>query len=251
MSGSALSAVGISILQVAAAYTSTSITLPGLDSASWNATICFSISALVLVLTLVLYSALRSDDHTVLDQKKNFKDFDVEELPSEQPRSMYGCNFSVFYTAVVTLCLFPAITASIESTNKKIDPLVFNALHFLVFNIADLVGRFFSSIPFISPTNDTFLIAYSVLRSLFIPFFVACNFAGSSEPSFITSDAVYMLGLFLFGLTHGHCSTISLVAASKREDDAQNGRGARLAQFWMMVGIVVGGGASFGVHAIL
>jgi equilibrative nucleoside transporter 1/2/3 len=145
-------------------------------------------------------------------------------------------------------CLFPAITATIEPSSTKTDLLVFSALHFLVFNVADLAGRALTSIQILSPTNRTFLVTYSLSRTIFIPFFLACNVAGSPAPAIVTSDTVYMLGLLLFGLTHGHCSTLSLVVAS---EEGEGGRSAQLAQFWMMIGIVAGGGASFGVRALL
>ncbi|KAG8697097.1 hypothetical protein FRC08_006736 [Ceratobasidium sp. 394] len=274
MAGSALSAVGVSVLQVATAYTSTGITLPDIDSASWSATICFMTSAMVLALTLVSFRALGRENDG-FGGPGSYKDFDVGTPPSERtrllrsrsqlllrtpriqtaeleyPATYFGCSFAIFYAGIVTLCLFPAITATIEPINTRIDPLLFNAIHFLVFNIADLAGRSLASVRLLSPTNDTFLSTYSLLRTVFVPFFIACNVAGSSRPAVVTSDTTYMLGLFLLGLTHGHCSTLSLVAASETEDEKQRGRATRLTQFWMMAGIVVGGGASFGVRALL
>ncbi|KAG8736021.1 hypothetical protein FRC10_009871, partial [Ceratobasidium sp. 414] len=270
MAGSALSAVGVSLLQVATAYTSTGITLPDIDSASWSATICFMTSAMVLVLTLVLFRAL-GQEHYGFDRPESYKDFGVETPPSERtrlirqraqtpriqiaqlesPARYYSCSFAIFYAGIITLCVFPAITATIEPINTAIDPLLFNAIHFLVFNIADLAGRSLASTRLLSSTNDTFLTTYSLSRTVFVPFFIACNVAGSSTPAIITSDTMYMLGLFLLGLTHGHCSTLSLVAASEAEDGEQQRRATRLTQFWMMAGIVAGGGASFGVRALL
>lgn len=272
MAGSALSAVGVSALQVVTAYTSSSIELPDLDSASWSATICFIISAMILVLTLVSYRALKPKEG--LARFKSPQDLCIEIPPSERTRLLPPCSqpsppqmpqnvqiespdthysrdFAIFYAGIITLCLFPAITAIIEPNNTNIDPLVFNALHFLVFNVADLSGRGLASIQIFSPTNDTFLIAYSLARTIFIPVFLMCNIMGLSAPVIVTSDAGYMLVLFLFSLTHGHCSTLSLLAASEDGDEGEGGRAASLTQFWMMAGIVIGGGASFGVRAII
>jgi equilibrative nucleoside transporter 1/2/3 len=133
--------------------------------------------------------------------------------------------------------------------NLSINPLVFNALHFLVFNIADLLGRILTSAP-LFPTNDTALVIYSLLRTIFIPIFMICNVPGH-WPTIITSDTVYMLALFLFGLTCGHCTTLALLSASEKGDPELGGRASRIAQFWMMSGFVVGGIASFGVSALL
>lgn len=112
------------------------------------------------------------------------------------------------------------------------------------------MGRACASTDSVSSTRGSFLIIYSLARTLFVPFFLMCNVPGSSYYT-ITSDVAYMLGLFLLGLTHGHCSTLCLVAASEGKDPETSERASRFAQFWMMAGIVAGGGASFGVRAIL
>ncbi|KAG8762659.1 hypothetical protein FRC12_008932 [Ceratobasidium sp. 428] len=275
MAGSALSAVGVSVLQVATAYTSAGITFPDIDSASWSATICFMTSTMILVLTLVSFRAL-GIENSQFDEPKTYKGFEIEEPPSERtqllrrrsqsvlrtpqdqitqmgsPSTYDSCNFAIFYAGIITLCLFPAITTTIEPVNARIDPLLFNAIHFLVFNVADLAGRFLVSVPFLSPSSGPSLAIYSLLRTIFVPFFLKCNVDGSSTSAVITSDVTYLLGLFFLGLTHGHCSTLSLVAsASEAEDGKQRGRATRLTQFWMMAGIVAGGGASFGVRALL
>lgn len=273
MAGSALSAVGVSALQLVTASTSISIELPEMGSASWSAAICFATSAMLLVLTLISYRAMvatdreyRSFDDTkdlgspapILSERTRLlrQPSHTSLLQTRQPtrtedsRTHYSHSFAVFYAGVVTLCVFPALTASIEPTNPHTNPLVFNALHFLVYNTADLIGRACASIDCLSSINGPFLIIYSLARTLFVPFFLMCNVTGSSH-IIISSDIAYMLALFLLGLTYGHCSTLSLVAASEGKDPETGERASRLAQFWMMAGIVAGGGASFGVRAIL
>lgn len=263
MSGNALSAVGVSVLQVFTAYTSTGLELPDIDSASWSAVVCFATAALLCLVTLVSYRVLTEDELEVgCHGFKNADDIPVSEhsrllgssfestfpspsrIPTSPHRSNFGINFAAFYSAVITLSLFPAITTLIEPTGTHINPLVFNALHFLVFNIADLIGRGLASTPFF-PTNSTALAIYSLARTIFVPLFLVCNTSGQ-WPTIIASNAVYMFILFLFGLTCGHTTTLALVFASEEDASA-----ARAAQFWMMSGFVVGGAASFGVGAIL
>lgn len=264
MAGSALSAVGVSVLQVFTAYTSTGLDLPGMGSATWSAVVCFATAALLCLATLVAYRVLIGDELEVgCDDFKDIGDVPVSEhsrllgssvepafppplrAPSSRHRSAFGLNFAVFYSAVVTLGLFPAITTLIEPTGTHINPLVFNALHFLIFNVADLIGRALTSVPCI-PTNNTSLVTYSLVRTIFVPLFLMCNVPGQ-WPTIITSNIVYMFILFLFGLSCGHTTTLALVTASEGEDPTM----ARVAQFWMMSGFVVGGVASFGVGAIL
>ncbi|KAF8595515.1 hypothetical protein BDV93DRAFT_514915 [Ceratobasidium sp. AG-I] len=268
MAGSALSAVGVSALQLVTASTSTSIELPNMGSASWSATICFAVSAILLALTLVFYRAMVAtnrkyepfgDTKDICDSLPIFRCHQPHKLIEQKTRVRIMVTTSQFFILALLLwiltfmlykCVFPAITASIEPTSPYTNPLIFNALHFLVFNTADLMGRASTSINSVSSTNGFFLVIYSLARALFVPFFLMCNVPGSSYYT-ITSDIAYMLGLFFLGLTHGHCSTLCLVAASEGKDSETGERASRLAQFWMMAGIVAGGGASFGVRALL
>ncbi|KAH8115795.1 hypothetical protein DFH11DRAFT_1305599 [Phellopilus nigrolimitatus] len=43
---------------------------------------------------------------------------------------------------LVTLSVFPPITASVQPTNPSFHPLLFTSVHFLIFNIGDLAGRY-------------------------------------------------------------------------------------------------------------
>ncbi|KAF8603545.1 hypothetical protein BDV93DRAFT_493461 [Ceratobasidium sp. AG-I] len=182
-------------------------------------------------------------------------------------------NFAVFYVFVVTLAMFPAITTSIQPLNSPLrspifDPLVFSALHFLNFNLADLLGRTFVAIPSLSPSSTESLLTYSLARTLFIPLLLLCNVQhhpkfSSHLPSpehpfpspIINSDVTYMLILFAFGLTNGHASTLVLMAApskvlNPRLELYESKTAARIAQFCLVGGLVVGSAASFGLRAI-
>lgn len=169
--------------------------------------------------------------------------------------------------------MFPAITTSIQPLNPTLrspifDPLVFSALHFLNFNLADLLGRTLVTIPSLSPTSTKSLLTYSLARTLFIPLLLLCNV--QHHPKFsshlplpehtfskpiINSDAAYMLILFAFGLTNGHASTLVLMAApskvlNPRLELYESKTAARIAQFCLVGGLVVGSAASFGLRAM-
>ncbi|KAG8702381.1 hypothetical protein FRC08_003529 [Ceratobasidium sp. 394] len=180
-------------------------------------------------------------------------------------------NIAVFYIFVVTLALFPAITTSIVSVNSPthssiFNPLIFSALHFLNFNLADLVGRALTSFKSISPTSNKSLLVYSLARTAFIPLVLLCNvqhkphfnLIDKIQPGhkpYINSDILYMLILFAFGVTNGHASTLVLMAApskvlNPRLELYESKTAARIAQFCLVGGLVVGSAASFGLRAI-
>ncbi|CAE6406283.1 unnamed protein product [Rhizoctonia solani] len=270
MAGSALSAVGVSALQVFTAYASKNIELPNIDSPSWSATICYATSTLLVTLSSVTFYVLSTNTSDLKSaNSKDYTDLPISEStrlldstfdpPLPIPRKndstqsfndwRLGRNFAIFYAGIVTLGVFPAITTRIEPHNPQTNPLVFNALHFLVFNIADLVGRAMVSVELL-PSGDGTLVAYSLIRTVFVPAFMVCNVAGR-WPNFITSDLAYMLVLFVFGVTCGHLTTLALVSASQGHDPEKGGKETRITQFWMMSGFVVGGIASFGISAAL
>ncbi|KAG9077488.1 hypothetical protein FRC06_008882 [Ceratobasidium sp. 370] len=180
-------------------------------------------------------------------------------------------NIAVFYVFVVTLALFPAITTSIISVNSPtrssiFNPLIFSALHFLNFSLADLVGRALASIKPISPTSNKSLLVYSLARTAFIPLVLLCNV--QHKPRFnpvdkiqprhkpyFNSDILYMFILFVFGVTNGHASTLVLMAApskvlNPRLELYESKTAARIAQFCLVGGLVIGSSASFGLRAV-
>ncbi|CAE6451612.1 unnamed protein product [Rhizoctonia solani] len=178
-------------------------------------------------------------------------------------------NIAVFYVFVVTLAAFPAITTSISPVNSPgesiiFEPLIFSALHFLNFNVADLIGRALTTFKPISPASNTKLLLYSLARTAFIPLLLLCNIQHKSKfgslvdnPSepFFNSDIAYMLILFAFGVTNGHVSTLVLMAAPSKVMNPglelyESKTAARIAQFCLVGGLVVGSAMSFGVHAI-
>ncbi|KAG8705266.1 hypothetical protein FRC09_003067 [Ceratobasidium sp. 395] len=182
-------------------------------------------------------------------------------------------NIAVFHVFVVTLALFPAITTSIVSVNSPtrssiFNPLIFSALHFLNFNLADLVGRALTGIKSISPTSNKSLLLYSLARTAFIPLVLLCNVQHRphfnpadkfqlelGHKPYFNSDIVYMVILFIFGVTNGHASTLVLMAApskvlNPRLELYESKTAARIAQFCLVGGLVVGSAASFGLRAI-
>jgi hypothetical protein len=125
--GSALSAVGVSVLQVFTAYTSAGFELPNIDSTSWSATICFTAATLLLLLTLIFYRVLTEGDsavryHDLMDstyfpasERTRLLESSLEPISqsplhisaSQNHETQFGCNFAIFYAGVVTLvCLF-------------------------------------------------------------------------------------------------------------------------------------------------
>ncbi|KAJ6510187.1 nucleoside transporter-domain-containing protein [Mycena vitilis] len=168
---------------------------------------------------------------------------------------------AVCYVFVVTLAVFPAITTSIMPTNPDTHPLLFSAVHFLVFNIGDLTGRYICSFPGLMIWSAKRLSILALARTLFVPLFLMCNLQHPSEtgvPStpIFNSDFVFMFLLCFFGMSSGYLSSCMMMAAPSLEHNPRlQGRrndvdvAATVASFCLVGGLALGSICSFGVRA--
>jgi solute carrier family 29 (equilibrative nucleoside transporter), member 1/2/3 len=135
-------------------------------------------------------------------------------------------------------------------------PILFNYLHFLIFNISDWTGRSLCSHPRLLVWNPRALLSLSLARVLFIPFFLLCNIYPRSPSNIpiINSDLAYFLLLTLFGLSNGYVMSLCMMAAPSLEHNKKLRRGnveiaATIVQFCLIVGLSTGSMSSFGVRA--
>ncbi|KAJ7179489.1 nucleoside transporter-domain-containing protein [Mycena filopes] len=161
---------------------------------------------------------------------------------------------------LVTLAVFPAITTSILPTNPNTHPLLFSAVHFLVFNVGDFGGRNICSFPKLLVWSAPRLLTLSLARTLFIPLFLLCNLqrpseAGTPSLAVINSDFLFMMLLFFFGMSNGYVSSLCLMAAPSLEHNPRlQGRkdvdvAATVASFCLVGGLALGSLCSFAVRA--
>ncbi|KZT72706.1 hypothetical protein DAEQUDRAFT_685851 [Daedalea quercina L-15889] len=170
-------------------------------------------------------------------------------------------NFAVGYVFMVTLSVFPPITVSIQSTNPATHPLLFSAIHFFIYNVGDFTGRSLCSFPRLHVWSAKRLLTFSLARTLFVPLFLMCNIQWASPTAMkpvITSDALYMLILVLFGVTNGYVSSMSMMSApSIAHNPRLKGRmedvdiAATVATFCLVIGLTMGSVASFAVRAMV
>lgn len=146
--------------------------------------------------------------------------------------------------------------------NPSIHPLLFTAIHFLVFNIGDFLGRYICSFPIFIIWSAKKIPMLAAARTLFIPLFLMCNVqrGSSSVPSVpvISSDFLFMLLLFLFGWSNGYVSSLCLMAAPSLEHNPRlKGRvedvdvAATVVSFSLVGGLVIGSLASFAVKSAI
>ncbi|KAH9951820.1 nucleoside transporter-domain-containing protein [Amylocystis lapponica] len=260
MSGQAAVGVFVSAVQVLSAIASTRsqaseavVPPPSSLPEESSARLFFALSTVFLIVSaganvwmtrLPIYKAVtaqstraaRPDSTATLNEVQRLTD-DVQEHRTDEKHRIIRMakvnityNIAVAYAFIVTLSVFPPITISVQPTNPATHPLLFGAIHFLVFNIGDFTGRTMCSRP--SPFPG-------------IP----------STPPIINSDALFMLILLLFGLSGGYVSSMCMMSApSVVHNPRLHGRkedvniAATVANFCLIGGLTVGSMASFAVR---
>ncbi|KAJ3086971.1 hypothetical protein HK102_012070 [Quaeritorhiza haematococci] len=157
---------------------------------------------------------------------------------------------AIFLNFFVTLSMFPSITSSIGSVRSNADlgtiggsPSLssrifgdlFIPIHFLVFNIADLVGK---ALPGWRPAfiqSGRTLLLFSISRAILGLSFLLCNVRfmdrfGAPLPRklpLVFGDAAYLVVLFLFALTNGWIGTNALMQAPRAAMQSRGHGGGR------------------------
>jgi len=178
-------------------------------------------------------------------------------VASTQKKVVLAC-ISIAYIFVITLALFPALTARVQSTNDSLSTIVFVALHFFIFNMGDLIGR---SLPSISPRLFLFrkikvIAALCLLRTAFVPLLAYCNVSSSSHDSpssfSLFGDPIFFSLMALLGLSNGLFATSVFVIGPRQdnltEPNDQN-LAAGLLSWWLTFGLAIGSLSSFIVAA--
>lgn len=156
-------------------------------------------------------------------------------------------SLSVFYIYVVTLSVYPALTARVISHGET-PPLVFIAWHLLAFNLSDVAGRTLPSITGPLLSNPKIIAVAVLARTAFVPAFLACNFGkGGGLP-----DWFFFACVVAFGLSNGLLSTSIFVCAAEdgEMEDTQRASAGAILSFWLTIGLAAGSALSFAVVAM-
>ncbi|QKE44454.1 hypothetical protein Yalta_007 [Yalta virus] len=221
--GTNISGIFTSLLSIL--IMSVSVSLPVL------AISCFTTSALLLlILFSVLYYLPKNKFYRFYTKKNN-----AEKLPKLKFNEILklGLNyikhlFNIFFVFFITLACFPTILSYIKKTDDDfiVSDKFFTVITcFLMFNIATTIGSITAK--YIKCPNENTLTCFIVLRIIFIPLFLLCNYIppNTNRNLFIVidNDYIYIFIVLLFGITSGHFSSLSFhyFVSSTKEKNVQ------------------------------
>ncbi|KAG2190008.1 hypothetical protein INT46_005690 [Mucor plumbeus] len=177
-------------------------------------------------------------------------------------RKLSGLILTVGYIFIITLMLFPSVTALIKSVRRPqnsvtekegrfFDDDIFVAFHFLLFNVGDWVGRMMPVSSLFQIFQVKYLVLLSGLRTVFIPLFLVCNVIVSEQrrlPVLINSDFVYFVLIWIFAVSNGWICSLAMMAAPQLESIKsahEKSLVGSVMSFSLVIGLAIGGSLSF------
>lgn len=157
----------------------------------------------------------------------------------------FCCSFTFF----ITLACFPAITASIQTSNadnKTWSKFFIPVCCFLLFNLSDWIGRTAaSSFQIFSVGNRVGLLVACLLRSAFPFLFMFCNVQPRTLPVFFNNDIFFVLFMIMFGCSNGYLSTLCMQYGPKQVNSANATTAGSMLSTGIAVGLAIGAAMSF------
>ncbi|KAI8142258.1 equilibrative nucleoside transporter [Fennellomyces sp. T-0311] len=276
MSGQGVAGVAVAVASILSAFAGSATEAPDEAAVTRSAFLYFmaafgiTVAALigrVIVTRQPFYIRQMNVDPAILtnsvvdeevDDEQQFFSNDEAELSI---RAIVGKSsklvFAVGYIFVITLMLFPSITALIKSVsrhapqvqgNRFFDDDVFVAFHFVLFNVGDWVGRTLPIFKSMRTFKPNLLMMFTLLRTIFVPTFLFCNVVASDRklPVLIDNDVVYFLLVWIFAVSNGWLGSLTMMAAPQQVTSAaEKSLVGSVMSFSLVVGLAIGGSMSF------
>lgn len=171
-------------------------------------------------------------------------------------RKVWVHGVSVTLCFLVSLSLYPSVTALVQSTSsvhtRWTDVYFSPVIAYLVFSVCDYSGRLMAGYFQWPRKNGWIVLLFSVSRIAFIPLILLCNAQPRSHlPVIITSDAVYTLLVVLLGLSNGYLANITFICAAKLVEPHEQEVASAIMVLSLGVGLACGAGLSLFKTVIL
>ncbi|KAJ1989914.1 hypothetical protein H4R33_001912 [Dimargaris cristalligena] len=166
-------------------------------------------------------------------------------------RSIPSLIFTIALLFAVTFSVFPALTAAVQPLNFARIPFV--EIHFVLFNIGDWTGRWFSMFPWLRFLNSRVVLFGALSHLVFVPLFLFSNSVFPATvtrlvPVLIRSDIAFFVIVALFGISNGYWGSLAMMTGPQVALDKE--RAGTVMSFFLVFGMAFGSVLSFGVTAL-
>ncbi|CAI8048454.1 Equilibrative nucleoside transporter 1 [Geodia barretti] len=163
---------------------------------------------------------------------------------------------SVYLVFTVTISLFPAVISQVVSSAPNPSHSSWTGVYystlvcFLMFNVADLTGRYITHWVQVGSGRRSLLLM-TALRCLFIPAFLFCNVQVKGERGIPTYshlpeyDIIPIFLVALFGISNGYLGSVAMVTAPQKVREDEKETASTIMAFFLSGGLFSGGVLSF------
>lgn len=160
----------------------------------------------------------------------------------------------VFYVFFISIIIFPTLSSSIASVNKSTGSIWTNKYFtpftcFLMYNFADWCGRQVTVWIQIPGPKSKFFPAVILLRTVFIPLFVFCNYQPRTHSDIVLfqHDAYPVIFISLVGISNGYLGSLAMIYGPKVVPKELAEAAGVMMTFFLNLGLALGAAFSIAV----
>ncbi|KAI9293879.1 hypothetical protein K502DRAFT_366318 [Neoconidiobolus thromboides FSU 785] len=272
MSGQAIGGVAVALFQLIISYTGLNNPNVSPDSVIERGKVYFGVAltiSIINIISLLLLPKVSIYQHYYLkgSNEEGTMALNKSSLRTKLKamsiafKKVWILAISVMLVFLVTLSIFPSITAAIK-TSQPDSSLVYKSLfvsiHFVVYNVGDLVGRLILGVNILRPKRSYIILLLSLLRFIFFFLFLTNNIDLGNEVlnsklyHLFNNDSLYFFFIFIFAVSSGYLGSGSMVLApSLVENPELISHVGNVMAFSLTMGLALGSFLSFGLRATI
>ncbi|XP_070785835.1 equilibrative nucleoside transporter 2-like [Enoplosus armatus] len=168
-------------------------------------------------------------------------------------KKIWVMAFCVTFVFIVTLSVFPAVTADVRTLFPgKWESFFISVCCFLTFNINDWLGRTVTTLIRWPSKESCLFPALVVSRVVFIPLLMLCNVQSRSYlPVYFAHDGAFTAIMALFSLSSGYFVCLSMSYAPQLVEPKDAETAGALMTFFLALGLSIGAALSFPLRALV
>lgn len=171
-------------------------------------------------------------------------------------KSIWVLALSVCFIFTVTIGLFPAVTAEVESSVAGTSPwksaYFIPVACFLNFNVFDWLGRSLTAVCMWPGQDSLWLPVLIACRVVFIPLLMLCNVKQHYYlPSLFKHDAWFITFMAAFAFSNGYLASLCMCFGPKKVKPAEAETAGNIMSFFLCLGLALGAVLSFLLRALV
>ncbi|XP_020843530.2 equilibrative nucleoside transporter 1-like isoform X4 [Phascolarctos cinereus] len=186
----------------------------------------------------------------------------TKNSPCERPsiiailKQIWVLALSVCFIFIITICVFPSVTAEVQSTiagTSDWKNYFIPVSCFFTFNVFDCAGRSFTTL-YMWPKKDSGwqLPALVVARIVFVPLLMLCNVHPRKNlPVIFHHDAWFIIFMMFFAFSNGYLASLCMCFAPKTVKPSEAEAAGTVMVFFLALGLALGSLSSLLLRVIV